>query len=138
MNIIDSRAFHSRFFNKYFCASKSRCAVTRMAAPSDSDDAFLISSEEIKLSVGAEDTEGDSLFSTNPYARETNQRHSNTEEEQLNNPPGRFVALSLWGKVLLKWWRTLVIILTPLILLLLFAVAEDTRVRFDVDTFIIW
>ena len=107
-----------------------------MAAPSDSDDALLISSEEIKLSTEAEDSESDSLFAKNLDAGKMNQRHSNTE--QANNGPGRFVALTHWVKVLFRWWRTLVIIFTPLILLLLFVVAEDTQVRFDVDVFMIW
>ena len=101
-----------------------------MAAPSENDDALLISNEEIELSTGAEVSEEDGLFSKHPD-RGTDQYHSSTER-QINNAPGRFGAagvLGRWAKVLLKWWRTLVIIVTPLILLLLFAVAEDTRVR---------
>ena len=104
-----------------------------MAAPSENDDALLISNEETELSTGAEVSEEDGLFSKYPDGG-TNQYHSSTENQtiiygQTNIGPGRFGGIGRWAKVLLKWWRTLVIILTPLILLLLFAVAEDTRVR---------
>ena len=105
-----------------------------MAASSENDDALLISNEEIELWTGAEISEEDDLFLIHPD-RGTDQYHSSTEqgtERQINNAPSRFGAagvLGRWAKILLKWWRTLVIIVTPLILLLLFAVAEDTRVR---------
>ena len=91
-----------------------------MAAPTENDDALLISNEETELSKG---DEGDDLFSKHPECA-TNQYHPSTGRQT-----NRFGALGRWAKVLLKWWRTLVIIVTPLILLLLFAVAEDTRVR---------
>ena len=95
-----------------------------MAAPSEDDDALLVSNDE--ETVGAEVSEDDRLFTKTPEWQ-TEQYHSSTEGH-TDSPQGRFAGLGRWSKVLLKWWRTLVIILTPLILLLLFAFAEDTKV----------
>ena len=96
-----------------------------MAAPSGDDDALLVSNEE---TTGADVSGDDHLFTKTPDWQ-TDQYHLSTERH-TRNPQRRFARrLGRWSKVLLKWWRTLVIILTPLILLLLFTIAEDTKVR---------
>ena len=96
-----------------------------MAAPSGDDDVLLVSNEE---TTGADVSEDDRLFTKTPDWQ-TDQYHSSTKRH-TRNPQRRFARrLGRWSKVLLKWWRTLVIILTPLILLLLFTIAEDTKVR---------
>ena len=102
----------------YFCARLNlECSFSRMAAPSEDDNAQLISNEEVtgpELLEEAKIPEGD-----------INQYQASTDKLTTH----RFERLGRWAKVLFKWWRTLVIILTPLFLLLLFAIAEDTRVR---------
>lgn len=96
-----------------------------MAAPSGDDNALLVSNEE---TTGADVSEDDHLFTITPDWQ-TNQYHLSTGRH-TRNPQRRFARrLGRWSKVLHKWWRTLVIILTPLILLLLFTIAEDTKVR---------
>lgn len=90
-----------------------------MAAHSEDDNAQLISNEEVtgpELPEEAKIPEGD-----------INQYQASTDKLTT----GRFERLGRWAKVLFKWWRTLVILLTPLFLLLLFAIAEDTRVSID-------
>ena len=101
-----------------------------MAAPSGDDDALLVSNEETK---GADVSEDDRLFKKTPDWQ-TDRYHSSTKRH-TRNPQRRFTRrLGRWSKVLHKWWRTLVIILTPLILLLLFTIAEDTKVSIVVYT----
>lgn len=95
-----------------------------MTAPSEDDNALLISSEEIRLSPDYEVTEQDDGLIPNHSEPHTGQCHSSTNSTLT----GRFRQLGGWARLLLKWWRTLVILLTPLILLLLFAIAEDTKV----------
>ena len=96
-----------------------------MAAPSGDDNALLVSNEE---TTGADVSEDDHLFTKTPDWQ-TDQYHLSTGRH-TGNPQRRFARrLERWSQVLLKWWRTLVIILTPLILLLLFTIAEDTKVR---------
>ena len=101
-----------------------------MAAPSEDDDALLVSNEETTGADVSEDdrSEDDRLFTKTPDWQ--TDRYRSRAERHTRNPQRRFARrLERWSQVLLKWWRTLVIILTPLILLLLFTFAEDTKVR---------
>jgi len=101
-----------------------------MAAPSDDDDALLITNEEVELSSDTEVTGDDDLSSKYPEHK-TDRYHSSTG---ILSRFQKFGGLDVWAKLLLKWWRTLVIVLTPIILLLLLAIAEDTKVRISHKT----
>ena len=78
-----------------------------MEAPSD--NTLLIANEEVEISADLDDSEG----------------HNSKEHESLI----REIVIRLYPfmKLLRLWWKTLVIILTPLILLLLLKFT-DTRV----------
>lgn len=100
-----------------------------MATFSEDNDTLdlLISNKEVILSSDVEATEDNDLILKTPERESDRYNTCNSSTDGGGN--STFGALGGWLKLLLRWWKTLVILLTPLILLLLFAIAEDTRVR---------